>query len=87
MDRVIFILPDANGKENPYGKEVTHPCDPDDLVSSLFVVIGTRQGKSNIRLSLARNEGDKQALAAINPGSRQTIRQEGLVGAKILVGY
>lgn len=87
MIDVLFILPDDNGNENPFGKIFNLPCDEDAPVENLFAVIRRRLGAVNFRLSLEVPSGDTAALGRLDPQDPTTVGSRVASGARIIVGW
>ncbi len=87
MVDLLFILPDDNGTENPFGKVFNLPCDEDATVGDLFDVIRRRLGAVNFRLSLEGPSGDTTALGRLDPQDPTTIGSRVARGARIIVGW
>jgi hypothetical protein len=87
MADILFILPDKNGLETPFGDQFRLSCRETDSVTALFDAIRQRLGEGNVRLSLEAPKGEAMALMAIDPHTDETVGSAGLAGARIIVGF
>jgi hypothetical protein len=87
MIDILFILPDGDGLETPFGEVFKFSCSENDPVGLLFEVIRKRLGILDVRLSLEAPNGGTIALMAIDPHDPATVGSLVTTGARIIVGY
>lgn len=85
---VSFVLPDADGRERPFGETFQLACDESDSVQVLFTAVRDHTGRQRVRLSIVSKAGDLAALAALDPKSSASLASSGIAnGARLMIGF